>query len=110
MSLTKPKWILDDRWAIGIDSYNWALLYRASNNKAWVTKGYYATPEKLFAGLYRKLARMKPQDKDLLRHLERTCEAVEALYQRLSDQLNAEVWSGLTRPTAHSSKAEQKVS
>lgn len=101
MSATTPKWFFNDVWSVGTDAYNWTLLYRTPGKKNWAAKGYYNTPEQLLHGLYRKLTRMEQQDDDLLRHLERCCEAVESLTARLSEQLEQWVWKDLTRPPAH---------
>jgi len=101
MSATIPKWFLNNEWAIGTDAYNWTLLHRTPGKKNWTPKGYYPSADKLLMGLYRKLSRLEQQDDDLLRHLERLCETVGSLTDRLSEQLEQWVWKDLTRPPAH---------
>jgi hypothetical protein len=103
MKLKDPRWKLDSEWAVDTDDYNW-ILYKRRNKKdgspgLWKSKGFYPSDVLLFESLYRKLTRTEPKNLDLCSHVEYISERVQASAARLSDQLSADVWSGLKRPS-----------
>ena len=95
----KPTWHLIEGYGCSTDAYNWVL--QKKFGKGWKPAGYYATPEKMLMGLYRKICRTEPADPDLLIHLNTLQERVQAVAARLSEELNRMVWAGLHRPPAH---------
>ena len=97
-----PRWKLDNEWAVDTDDFNW-VLYRRSlkpdgTYSKWQAKGYYPSDVMLFESLYRKLTRTEPKNPDLCKHVESISERVQAAAARLSDQLKADIWSGIKRP------------
>ena len=97
-----PRWKLDDEWAVDTDDFNW-ILYRRGLRKdgkpgKWNAKGYYPSDVLLFESLYRKMTRTEPKNLDLCLHVEYISKRVQASAARLSDQLKADIWSGLKRP------------
>ena len=82
-----PTWHLAEGYGASCDSFNWKLMKKFG--ESWKTIGFYATPEKMLAGLYRKMCRTtKPADPDLLEHVEAISERVQAAAARLSKALN----------------------
>ena len=77
-----PKWLLNDSYGCSTDAHNWILHKRFGKN--WKPIGYYATPEKLLAGLYRKMCRCETTDLDLIAHVASISKGVQAVAARLS--------------------------
>jgi hypothetical protein len=97
-----PRWKLDTEWAVDTDDYNWVLYHRATKKDGtpglWNAKGFYPSDVQLFESLYRKLTRTEPKNLDLCSHVEYISRRVQASSTRLSEQLSADIWSGLKRP------------
>jgi hypothetical protein len=100
----EPRWKLDSQWAVDTDDYNWVLYIRGVRKDGtpgdWTPKSYYPTAAILLEDLYQKLSRTEQTKLALIPHLEYLSKRVQAMAARLYDQLSAEVWSGLHRPSA----------
>ncbi len=94
----EPVWHLTEGYGCYCDAYNWVL--QKKSGKGWKAIGFYPTPEKMLAGLYRKLCRTEPVARDLAQHVEAISRHVQAAAARLSDELNRMAWAGLQRPPA----------
>jgi len=94
----EPTWNLTENYGCYCDAYNWVLQKKSGKN--WKAIGYYPTPEKMLAGLYRKTCRTEAANPYLLIHLNKLQERVQAVAAHLSDELNRMAWSHLHRPPA----------
>lgn len=99
----EPRWKLDDDWGVDTDEFNWILYKRAilkdGSYGRWNARGYYPNEVQLFESLYQRLVRTEPKNNDLCKHVESISERVLATTAHLSEQLKADIWSGLKRPS-----------
>ena len=89
---TKPRWILTEDWAIGIDPLNWKL-YKRSHNRStgkctsWRVVGYYPKLGMLAESLTEKILLHDTQAHDAVSHLIRAVAAVEQVIYALKHQM-----------------------
>jgi hypothetical protein len=76
----KPKWILNDDWAVSTDTYNWVLYQRSG--KSWRAIGYYPSPEMMLKSFHRKLTRKEPPQPTLEQHVEHCLKLTQAAADR----------------------------
>ena len=101
-----PTWYLTEGYGCSTDPYNWKLLQKFGER--WKPIGYYATPEKMLDGLYRKMCRGESADRNLIKHVSAISGCVQAAAARLSIDLNQLAWSQLQRPPAHRKPTTQR--